>query len=945
VLDLARRNGQISATDPTVMSLLGKIDAATKTTGTRSQYDPLMDQYVWQSPGRLFEHQPTMRVDVNLTKKHRLSGSFSFITATRDPDYLNSTDPRFPGAPNYRLYTSTRPLMSLSLRSALSSRVFNELKGGVTAFYGYSRFGANSSNGPQTFADQGGFAIDFDANIGLTNWYQTNNPTWRAAPTYGVDDNVTLLRGNHSLTFGGSALVSTARDYAQTMVPSISLRFNTLYDPARGLFGTANFPDASSGQLSDARDLYALLTGRVGTVGGQAALDPETNRYVAFGPRLFAGKISVFGGYLQDSWKVKPTLTLTGGLRYDVQTPFVASNNTLTAVTLASMCGMSGIGDGGLYSKCNFLNRRTDGATPEFIQFKKGVEGYKTDWNNLAPSVSVAWRPNVQNGFLRTILGNPDQATIRGGYSVAYERHGLGDWTGSYGSNPGTTISLSRSQDSGLVLPGERWPVLLSETSRLYNQPFPATPTYPIAVRPARLDDIYGFAPDIQIGRAQTWMIGFQRALTSDMAAEIRYVGTYGSNQWSELDWNEIRGENLVANGFMNEFKLAMANLTANNASGSSSRRGSFAYFGPGTGTSPLPIYLAYFNGRTDAANASAYSGGSDTWKNSTYVARLAAHYAAPTSAAGDLDGTQQFRDNAARAGYAANFFVPNPAVDEVNVYDSGAYSDYEALQLELRRRFSRGLSANVSYQYAIEGGSNFDGFSFGRTMVYGANLRHAIKTQWDWTVPVGRGERFGSDLHPILNGILGGWSINGVGRIQARVVNFGNVRLVGMTQKDLQKMYKYYFTTNATSGLTEIWMLPEEVRLNTRRAYSTSTTSVDGYSTSLGAPTGRYIAPANQADCLQIRAGDCAPRTVQIRAPWFTRFDIGAAKRFDIGGRKTVEVRFDILNIFDNINFNPVANPGSGSTIFKVTSAYTDSSNTYDPGGRLGQFMLRFSW
>ena len=102
--------------------------------------------------------------------------------------------------------------------------------------------------------------------------------------------------------------------------------------------------------------------------------------------------------------------------------------------------------------------------------------------------------------------------------------------------------------------------------------------------------------------------------------------------------------------------------------------------------------------------------------------------------------------------------------------------------------------------------------------------------------------------MHPILNGILGGWSVNGVGRIQARVLDFGNVRLVGMTAKDLQKMYKYYFTTNATSGLTEIWMLPEDVRLNTRRAYSTSTSSVDGYSTSLGAPTGRYIAPANQA-------------------------------------------------------------------------------------------------
>ena len=126
---------------------------------------------------------------------------------------------------------------------------------------------------------------------------------------------------------------------------------------------------------------------------------------------------------------------------------------------------------------------------------------------------------------------------------------------------------------------------------------------------------------------------------------------------------------------------------------------------------------------------------------------------------------------------------------------DSGAFSDYHALQLELRRRLSNGLSANVNYQYALEGGSAFDGFSFGREMVTATNVRHAIKTQWDWTMPVGRGHRFGNNLNPVLNGVLGGWSFNGVGRIQARIVNFGNVRLVGMSKDDCRRC------TSSTSG------------------------------------------------------------------------------------------------------------------------------------------------
>ena len=139
--------------------------------------------------------------------------------------------------------------------------------------------------------------------------------------------------------------------------------------------------------------------------------------------------------------------------------------------------------------------------------------------------------------------------------------------------------------------------------------------------------------------------------------------------------------------------------------------------------------------------------------------------------------------------------------------------------------------------------------------------------------------------------------------------------------------------------------MLPDDIILNTRRAFSTSNTTVDGYSTSLGAPTGRYIAPANSASCIQVRAGDCAPRSVLLLAPWFQRYDFGVQKQISIAGSTNVQVRFDLLNLFDNPNYNPVANPGSGATIFRTTSAYTDASNTYDPGGRIGQLMIRLNW
>jgi hypothetical protein len=946
VLDLARANGQIASTDPLVMRTLGKINAAIQTTGTISQSsDPLLMSYSWLSPAVQTEQQPAIRIDYNIGNSHRLTGTFNKLWQDRNPDQLNGGDHRFPGTPNFSHTIARRPSRSVALRSTMSSTLVNELRVGITRGERLF-FGQPSSIGPQTFEDTGGFAIDFDANLSLTNWHTGTSPSSRSAYQYTFDETLTWQKGNHSMTFGGAAFLGRGWTDSQQMVPTMSLRFDTANDPAQGLFSTANFPGASGNQLRNARELYALLTGRVGGVSGQAALDAETNKYTFLGKRRRAGKMDVYSGFVQDSWRVTPTFTLNAGVRWDVQLPFAPVNDTMTIAHLADVCGVSGLGAGGIYSACNFYAPGSSGGkVPEFAQFKQGSLGYNTDWNNFAPNVGVAWRPQVEGGWLRNLLGDPEQATIRGGYSVAYDRQGFGAFTGVFGANPGSQLDLLRDANTGLVGSGEQWPVLLRETNRLHPAPFNETPVFPIQVRPNRADDINAFHPDVKIASAHTWTVGLQRAVTKDMAVEFRYVGTRGVDQWSEINYNE---RNRIENGFQDEFIRAMNNLTVNNAAGGN-RTGSFAYFGPGTGTSPLPIYLAYLNASRDAGNPNAYTGGANTWTNTALTQDLVRTNPQPDNSAGDLDDNLNRRANAAAAGLPANFFVVNPHVDDVDVTDSGAYSDYHALQIEVRRRLSRGLSLNGSYQYAIEGTSAFLGFHYGRVMNPVGNVRHAVKTQWDWKVPVGRDERFGRNMHPILEGILGGWQFNGASRIQARMVNLGNLRLVGMSLKDLQEMYKFDLRVNPVNGFLTPFMLPEDVILNTRRAFSTSPTSPTGYS-DLGVPEGRYLAPANSADCIQLKAGDCAPRTTLVRAPFFARVDIGVTKKFQLPGTMNFEFRVDVLNLFDNVNFNPIFDPasggaGSGATIFQATSAYRDPDNTFDPGGRLGQLVFRLNW
>ena len=255
------------------------------------------------------------RIDYNLTENHRLTGTTATIWAERDRDYLNGGDVRFPGGTNSSLFHSTRPLHSLTLRSTLSANTVNELRAGFTAYGGASYFGDTSSNGPPTFEDQDGYAINFPdfSDPALTNWHVQNNPSWRSAPTAEIANTLNWQKGSHAFMFGGSWLRASAWEKAQNQVEGINLGFNNTSDPAIGLFNTTNFPGASGGQLTDARDLYGTLTGRVTAVTGQAALDPDTNQYVSLGPRTREGRIDMLSGFVQDSWRMTPALTINAG--------------------------------------------------------------------------------------------------------------------------------------------------------------------------------------------------------------------------------------------------------------------------------------------------------------------------------------------------------------------------------------------------------------------------------------------------------------------------------------------------------------------------------------------------------------------------------------------------------------------------------------------------------
>ncbi len=159
-------------------------------------------------------------------------------------------------------------------------------------------------------------------------------------------------------------------------------------------------------------------------------------------------------------------------------------NSVWSSNTIAHACGLSGTGPGPGGRPCNLFKPGTlTGVTPVYDQFQAGTARYETDWNNLAPSVGVAWLPGVNAGLGRTILGNPDLATVRVSYARAFIREGLNRYGMVYENNPGPTFDAVRDVNNGdLVPPGETLPLLLRETSRLGPGPVPLTPVYPLGI-------------------------------------------------------------------------------------------------------------------------------------------------------------------------------------------------------------------------------------------------------------------------------------------------------------------------------------------------------------------------------------------------------------------------------------------------------------------------------
>ena len=252
-----------------------------------------------------------------------------------------------------------------------------------------------------------------------------------------------------------------------------------------------------------------------------------------------------------------------------------------------------------------------------------------------------------------------------------------------------------------------------------------------------------------------------------------------------------------------------------------------FRYTGA-PGTSPLPIFLAHFQGlpASAAGNPSNYSATNANWTNATFLGYLAKYNPTPYNFANTgndrLIGNGTFRSNALAAGLPANFFQVNPdLIGGANIVGNGGATYYNSLQLELRKRLAQGLQFQTSYVFGQQDETTRYSLRYPRERVRDTGteggVAHAFRANWVYELPFGQGRRFASGAGPWMNRLVGGWSLDGIARFQSgTTLDFGNVRLVGMSTKELQDAFKLRFDDVGKL----VYMLPQDIIDNTVRAY-----------------------------------------------------------------------------------------------------------------------------
>ena len=598
--------------------------------------------------------------------------------------------------------------------------------------------------------------------------------------------------------------------------------------------------------------------------------------------------------FVQDSWKIKPNLTLNYGLRWEYTPP---------AVDISGHVETFRPGQNSTVYPCGITNSTTywqnlgvgtptcanTGSEPTglVVPGDPGVPAGMTAtyYKAFAPRIGMAYSPSFSNGPLAKVFGSNGKTSIRAGWGLFYNP--IEELVqAQFGAEPpfGGSSSLadvffntpfvnqadfsSPNPFNGIITPikGQSTDLSLFRPILLYGE----------------------FQPHLRSQYTAQYNLTFQRELSNSMMFQIGYVGSQGHRLLAAHDINPSDPQTC----------LDMSNISQ--------------YYSP-TGPNPNPAYsAAYGCGPTVEDSDWVLPAGSIPAGYTLHMPYGSVPQYGPGNPALNLVGLRPYSSpncNPTGAPFTAGTGCPVdgvPVFTDVFAEDTIAASNYNALEMMLQKRFSRGLQFQAAYTFSksIDDGSTFEEtlnpFNFRASRALSLfNSKQRFVVSYDWELPIAKRQGFAGK-------VLNDWEISGITQFQSGFP----IRLD--TEDDTELINSLFFLGTEAPSLNG----PLQI-LNPKK-------------------TGGFYLNYNQFSDPPLGSFNNGTQRTICCGPGLVDWDFSVHKKIPLTETRYVQFRAEIFNVFNHTNFsNPDGHYQDGLSGFgKITSAG-------DP--RLLQFALKF--
>ena len=810
--------------------------------------------------------------------------------------------------------------------------------------------GTEDGTGGFVGLDLGGRLVSEPINLDTQNARKQDNDN----KNFQYNADMTWVRGGHTVQFGtrlrnihvlhlrddkviSGGLGALVGQFDSTSLDSVN-RPPTCRadDPATtGVDETTTINCILSTDVQNYNRLYHAVTGMMTNINVFMVRDGDFNP-LPFGTQLTSDtKLWAPEFFVQDVWRVTPSLTVTLGANYGWQLPPKEKLGRQTFVVDA-VTGERLTAKGYLEAKraaalAGQIFNPTIGFMP--IESSGTDEIIETDWDNFSPRLAAAWNPSFSEGFLGGLFGER-KTVLRGGYTLAFDRANTVQTViiPALGIGFAQAISLTSPACDATGLGGAGCNVGDANNPAVSTFrvgvdgaiPIPVPPTQSIPVVPTDFQPVFPEVlsfqvdPKMEIGENHQLNFTIQRELPGDMILEIAYVGRFARELPQSLNFNNVpfmHVDSSSGQSFAQAFDLVAAILRGGGAITASDAQPWFE--------NQLPLATCTGAGFTTCTEWIA-----DKQSSNFINGNISNMFSSPfASFDNSIDGA---RFNAGLTPFSSL------TAGALFMRTSTGKSNYHAALITLRKRFSRGLTFDVNYTFsksldqsgAIQNSAGLVPNAFDLNTEYGPSFfdaRQMFNAHWTYELP------FSPD-RAWVNKVAGGWYVSGITTANSSfplLVSqgsqvWGGASVLGNNVGAIAMVDPGSISTGVNTGAT-----------GSNNIGTNSDPVNDGSGLNLfGDPEAAF----NSFRRVNIATDGRTGRSRPLRGLGDWSLDLAFGKTTSIG--ETVSIGFDaqFFNVLNRVNFDNPTNTTAGSlTNTRAFGVITDSQ-----AGRRIQLGLR---